>query len=320
MNLRYKNNITLAPICKTLYSYIISKFFLHNMIKKNDLPPLNSLPVFIAVMKTQSYTKAAEQLFMTHSAVSQSIKKLENHLNKKLFITDKRNLVITDLAKEYYTMIDPLVSEIHNATEVLKKQRAKKLSINCMTTLCANWLIPKLDDLIDSLANVEIQLVTLGKKVDFNYDDIDISIEYGIDSDFNNKHKFKLADGELILVCNNKHSGRSLSEIILEQKLIYVDDKIRIDDYQLWAQHNNISKKPNKNIIFKNSLQAIQACFSGIGFFVTDRLLIQEHIKNGFLYVPPQKSYHTGKSYYLLARDSETTNFDIIKKLLSSYF
>lgn len=51
---------------------------------------------------------------MTHSAVSQSIKKLENHLNKKLFITDKRNLVITDLAKEYYTMIDPLISEIYN--------------------------------------------------------------------------------------------------------------------------------------------------------------------------------------------------------------
>ncbi|WP_191092345.1 LysR family transcriptional regulator [Francisella sp. SYW-2] len=290
------------------------------MIKKNDLPPLNSLPIFIAVMKTQSYTKASKQLFMTHSAVSQSIKKLENYLNKKLFITDKRNLVITDLAREYYTMIDPLVSEIRNATEVLKKQRTKKLSINCMTTLCANWLIPKLDDLINSLVNTEIQLISLGRRVNFDYDDIDISIEYGIDSDFSNKNKFKLADGELILVCNNKHSGRSLSEIILEQKLIYVDDKIRIDDYQLWAQHNNISKKPNKNIIFKNSLQAIQACFSGIGFFVTDRLLIQEHIKNGFLYVPPQQDYMTGKSYYLLAKDSETDSFSIIKKVLSSYF
>ena len=55
------------------------------MVKRNDLPPLNSLPVFIAVIKTKSYTKAAEELFITHSAVSQSIKKLENHLDKKLF-------------------------------------------------------------------------------------------------------------------------------------------------------------------------------------------------------------------------------------------
>lgn len=115
-----------------------------------------------------------------------------------------------------------------------------------MTTLCANWLIPKLDNLIDSIVNTEIQLVSLGRKVNFDYDDIDISIEYGIDSDFSNKNKFKLADGELILVCNNKHFGKSLSEIILEQKLIYVDDKIRIDDYQLWAQHNNISKNLTK--------------------------------------------------------------------------
>ena len=65
------------------------------LIKRNDLPPLNSLPVFIAVMKTKSYTKAAEELFMTHSAVSQSIKTIkklvENHLDKKLFLTKKEN-------------------------------------------------------------------------------------------------------------------------------------------------------------------------------------------------------------------------------------
>ncbi|AKO68845.1 hypothetical protein AAX59_06175 [Francisella tularensis subsp. holarctica] len=53
---------------------------------------------------------------------------------------------------------------------------------------------------------------------------------------------------------------------------------------------------------------------------VTDKLLIQEYIKNGFLYVPPQQSCSTGKSYYLLAKDSETENFDKIKGLLTSYF
>ena len=61
-----------------------------------------------------------------------------------------------------------------------------------MTALCANWLIPKLDELIESLADTETQLVTLGRKVNFNCDDIDISIEYGIDSDFNNTNKCKL--------------------------------------------------------------------------------------------------------------------------------
>ncbi|AJI73202.1 transcriptional regulator [Francisella tularensis subsp. novicida GA99-3548] len=290
------------------------------MIKRNDLPPLNSLPVFIAVMKTKSYTKAAEQLFMTHSAVSQSIRKLEAYLDKKLFITDKRKLIITDLAREYYAKIEPLIAQIHYSTEAFKKQKSKKLSINCMTTLCANWLIPKLDELIEFLADTEIQLITLGRKVNFDYDDVDISIEYGIDSDFNNKNKYKLAEGELILVCNNRHTGKSCLEIISQQKLIYVDDKIRIDDYLLWQQHNNILAKVNKKIVFKNSLQAIKACFSGIGFFVTDKLLIQEYIKNGFLYVPPQQSYTTGKSYYLLAKDSETENFDKIKGLLTSYF
>ncbi len=79
------NNTNVTYYVKHIHFYIKSKFYLLIMVKRNDLPPLNSLPVFIAVIKTKSYTKAAEELFITHSAVSQSIKKLENHLDKKLF-------------------------------------------------------------------------------------------------------------------------------------------------------------------------------------------------------------------------------------------
>ena len=221
------------------------------MINRNDLPPLNSLPVFIAVMKTQSYTNAAKKLYMTHSAVSQSIKKLESYLDKKLFITAKRDIVITDLAREYYEKIEPLITEIYHATQVLKKQKSKKLSINCMTTLCANWLIPKLDEIIEALSNTEIQLVTLGRKINFDYDDIDISIEYGTKYEFKNINKYELAKGELILVCNNKHAGKTVDETIAEQKLIYVDDKIRIDDYLLWKQHNKILTEHTKKNHFQ---------------------------------------------------------------------
>lgn len=289
------------------------------MVKKNDLPPLNSLPVFIATMKTKSYTKAAEQLFMTHSAVSQSIKKLEDFLGKKLFLTEKKKIVITDLAIEYYAKINPLINEIYESTNALKEQKTKKLSINCMTTLCANWLIPRLDTLIEVLEDIDLQLITIGRNVDFNHDDIDISIEYGTESEFSDINKHKLASGQLVMVCNSKHKGKTCSEIIAKQKLIYVDDKIRINDYNQWCQHNKITTKHNREIVFKNSLQAIKACFSGVGFFITDMLLIDEHIKNGFLYVPKQQTYSTGKSYYLLSKNSNSESFKKVKELLVTF-
>ena len=156
------------------------------MIKRNDLPPLNSLPVFIAVMKTKRYTKAAEELFMTHSAVSQSIKKLENHLDKKPFLTQKRKPIITDLAKEYYVKIEPLITEIYHSTKIFKDPKTKKLVINCMNTLYANWLIPRFDSFIETFENIEIQLITIGRQVNFGIDDIDLNIEYGTESEFNN--------------------------------------------------------------------------------------------------------------------------------------
>ncbi|AJI45230.1 LysR family transcriptional regulator [Francisella tularensis subsp. novicida] len=290
------------------------------MIKRNDLPPLNSLPVFVAVMKTKSYTKAAEQLFMTHSAVSQSIKKLESHLSKKLFITDKRKLIITDLAREYYVKIEPLITEIYHSTKIFKEPKTKKLVINCMTTLCANWLIPRFDSFIETFENIEIQLITIGRPVNFDIDDIDLSIEYGTESDFNNLSKHKLTDGELVLVCNNNYKGKTVAEIIANQNLIYVDDNIRINDYSNWRKYNDIDKKyqHKKEIIFKNSLQAIKACLSGIGFFVTEKLFIEEYIQNNLLYIPNQKYPPTGRSYYLLAKNSESDLFIKAKLLLIS--
>ena len=289
------------------------------MIKKNDLPPLNSLPVFVATMKTKSYTKAAEQLFMTHPAVSQSIRKLEDFLGQKLFLTEKKRIVITELAKEYYAKIEPLISEIYESTNILKEQKVKKVSINCMTTLCANWLIPRLDNIIAAFDNIDIQLITIGRNVDFKYDDIDLSIEYGTENEFDNLNKYKLADGELVMVCNNKYRGKTCLEIITEQKLIYVDDEIRINDYKQWCLHNKITAKHNKEIVFKNSLQAIKACFSGVGFCITDKLLIEEYIKNDFLYIPKQDKYATGKSYYLLSKDSNSESFKKMKELLAAF-
>lgn len=62
---------------------------------------------------------------MTHSAVSQSIRKLEAYLDKKLFITDKRKLIITDLAREYYAKIEPLIAQIHYSTEAFKNKNPR---------------------------------------------------------------------------------------------------------------------------------------------------------------------------------------------------
>lgn len=63
----------------------------------------------------------------------------------------------------------------------------------------------------------------------------------------------------------------------------------------------------------------MKACYSDIGFFITDKLLVKEHLKNNLIYTPPQKSYPAGRSYYILAKDSETELFNKIKELLISF-
>lgn len=58
------------------------------------------------------------------------------------------------------------------------------------------------------------------------------------ESEFNNLSKYKLADGELVLVCSNNYRGKTVTEIIAHQNLIYVDNNIRINDYSKWRKYN----------------------------------------------------------------------------------
>ncbi|BCD91026.1 hypothetical protein fh0823_11650 [Francisella halioticida] len=166
-----------------------------------------------------------------------------------------------------------------------------KVSINCLSTLCANWLIPRFDNILEAFNDIDIQLITKGTKIDFDNDNIDLSIEYGSDEEFENKNRQKLAFGELVLVSNIKQINKTFEEIIATQKLIFVNDKLRDSDYIKWCKHNNISDNYNKKIVFKNSIQAIKACFSGIVFFVTEKLLISTLLKMAYYTCLNKKVY-----------------------------
>ncbi|MED7819330.1 MULTISPECIES: LysR family transcriptional regulator [unclassified Francisella] len=290
------------------------------MIKKNDLPPLNSLVVFVAVVKCASYSKAAEELCMTHSAVSQSIKKLESFLNKRLFITSKKNVVITELAMSYYNYIDTFINNIYDVSKRFRQTENQTFSLNCMSTLSANWIIPKFDQFIEQFKKFNIQLTSLGRRVNFDYDDIDLSIEYGNESKFIDNYKKKITDGELVLVFNNKDKSLSCKDIIANNRLIYIDEKMRMNDYYEWCQYNNINPDITNKIVLKSSIQAIQACIAGIGYFITEKLLVDEYIKNDVLYKPDQLNCPVSKAYYLISKESDSEIFEeVYKNLLLTY-
>src|SRR3981081_1082926 len=82
-----------------------------------QLPPLNALRAFEAAARSESFTRAAEELCVTQSAVSHQVKALEATLGIRLFNRERQRLIITDAGREYLNVVRDALDRIAAGTE-----------------------------------------------------------------------------------------------------------------------------------------------------------------------------------------------------------
>src|SRR5260370_490236 len=112
--------------------------------KRYNLPHLTFFQGFEAAARTLSFTKAAEELFITQSAVRRQIKALEDHLGLKLFERRPRSLTLTENGQALYRIATDVLDRLQTATDRLKAEtRAPQLAITTTTGVASLWLIPR---------------------------------------------------------------------------------------------------------------------------------------------------------------------------------
>ena len=84
-----------------------------------DLPSLNAMRAFEAAARLQSFSRAADELSVTQSAVSRQIQKLEAELGQPLFARNGPHLKLTDRGREYYGVVQQGLGVIKRGTERL---------------------------------------------------------------------------------------------------------------------------------------------------------------------------------------------------------
>lgn len=111
------------------------------------LPPLPTLPVFEAVARLNSFSRAAEELRISQSAVSHRIKQLEDYLGEPLFVRAGRRLGVTTEGQRYLQEISPALGQIEQASEHLRGEDRTHLRLAVFSSFAVRWLIPRLPDL-----------------------------------------------------------------------------------------------------------------------------------------------------------------------------
>lgn len=164
------------------------------------IPPLTALRCFEAVARLGGVTQAARELHVTHSAVSQQIKVLEEAMGVALFVREARGLRPTDEGRLYALEIRAALRDITQATRrVLARPHDSELVIATLPSFAQHWLVPRLPDFRDAHPYYRVRLVTSLQLEDLRHGASDVGIRMGQGHWPDVAHQ-KLFDDEMIVV------------------------------------------------------------------------------------------------------------------------
>lgn len=145
-----------------------------------ELPSLNAIRAFESAARLLSFSRAADELSVTQSAVSRQIQKLEAELGQPLFARNGPRLKLTDRGREYYTVVQQGLGVIKRGTERLFRHDSPALTISTTASIITSWLVPRVGDFERCHPGTSLHLSTSTAMVDFAVStDIDVGIRFG---------------------------------------------------------------------------------------------------------------------------------------------
>jgi LysR family glycine cleavage system transcriptional activator len=144
------------------------------------LPNLAALRAFEAAARHQNFSRAAEEIHVTHGAISHQVRALEEELGVQLFNRNGKRISITVEGEQFANVLRKSLAEIADAAEALKKStRPKRLTITTMPSFASRWLAPRLGKFIDLYPDIEVVLQSSGQLTDFIREQVDVGIRFG---------------------------------------------------------------------------------------------------------------------------------------------
>ena len=116
-----------------------------------QLPALNAIKAFEAAARHESFSRAADELFVTHGAVSHQIRALEAELGAKLFARDGKRVRLTEIGRRYAAQVRSALTALAEATrEIRAGDRERRLVVSMLSSFAARWVTPRLGSFIEA--------------------------------------------------------------------------------------------------------------------------------------------------------------------------
>jgi LysR family transcriptional regulator, glycine cleavage system transcriptional activator len=272
------------------------------------LPPLNALKAFEAAARHESFTQAAEELFVTQGAVSHQVKALELELGIKLFNRERQRLIITEAGREYLTILRDAFDRIAVGTErLLQRQSSGALTVSTSPDFAAKWLVSRLGRFAEEHPSIDLRVSATLHHVDFAREDVDLAVRHG-DGNWPGLDVVRLSAEQLFPVCSPKLvTGRNRltkPADVLRFPLIYVDDR---RDWTRWLEAAGVQgAELSHGPVLNRVSMAIDAAIDGQGIVLARTTLAAADLINGRLLRPFAAELRLSKTYWIICPKATT--------------
>jgi len=276
--------------------------------------PLNALHAFESAARHQSYSLAAGELHVTHSAISQQIRTLEAALGVALFVRQGRKMLPTRDGMLLLSRIQPALHQINRAmAEAAARRRPPSITVALLQSFANRWLLPRLGRFQKLQPNVVVHIQGSSDLKNLERAEADIAIRYG-QGTWEGCSSEKLLDEWLFPVCSPAfNKGRLPKSAASLKRYRILNDECPLE-WNVWAKHAGIDTAEfNHETIYSDSNLMLEAAIAGQGIAIGRSALVAADLKAGRLVrasgliVPGPYSYYLvtaasrGKPAHLLA-------------------
>lgn len=247
-------------------------------------PNLNAYLYFEAVARRGTITRAAEELMISPSAVSQQIKLLEQQLGVKLFRRAGRSLSLTLEGEQLFQTSSASLRMLRDAQRNLgKTHETRRLNLRVSPSYGVRWLGPRLHDFVARYPDWDLRVDAAPDPTDFEREVMDLDIRYGT-GQWGRFHTSPVVYDHVLPLCSPDYlaSLDQSTEIFDQARLI--DSARALCQWDYWLMHNRIETRGNrKTILMDRSSMALQLALDGAGIVLESLALAANEVAEGRL-------------------------------------
>jgi LysR family glycine cleavage system transcriptional activator len=256
------------------------------MSSPSALPPLTALRTFEAAARHLNFTRAAQELCVTQTAVSHQVRQLEAHLGAALFARDGRGLRLTGQGASWARELHEVFSRLFEANRQAARNEQPTVTVSVLPSFATRWLVPRLGSFFAEHPGIDVRISPSERLVDLAEEPIDIGIRFGTGR-YPGLWVKKLADDALVLVCAPALLRRLKLDALadLRRHTLLHDDEP--DGWSRFLQrHGTKGIDSTRGSVFTDSSMLIVAAVDGQGVALARRSLALDELAAGRLVMP----------------------------------